>query len=377
MAIAPPSIALARIVLYAIDQPSRAALAAATAGWARANVREGGIEAATSALASERAPDILVVDLDDVVYAPGALQGLAAVCPRGVRVIAVGAGGSAREVRAVLLEGIEDYQIKPVVPSAVRAAIERVWLSLPVASLDADLSHLRSVVVSGSPGVGVTAVSVALVHALASAGRFAVLLDLGLPVCAAALALDCAPRAGIEELFDHPDSIGARSVGALVVRRGERMLVVGRRATPDPAPPVPAAPVARLVTAFSGQAHWVVVDAGSQARLAQGLSPALAGALRVVEPTPMGLAEAARFALAAPTFAVRSSLVCVMTRVARPLSDSDVEAALGARPAVSFPYASRWPSAVARGTPLDSIPRSFRTAGAALVSHLDRSGFVL
>ena len=346
------------------------------AGWARAQVHEGTVETATQALASGQSPALLIVDLDGTAYAPGALQGLAAVCPPAVRVLAIGTGGSARAVRAVLQEGVEDFRIKPLTPPKLREAIEQLWASAPGVDPSAVRSPLRTLVVAGAPGSGVSTVAVMVVHALARAGRFTVFFDLGLPICTGAIALGVDPRAGLEELVDHPDSVTERTVSALRVRRDDRIAVIGRRASAEP-PRMPSpVVVSRIATALASEAHWVVVDAGSHAGLAQGLVPAFEAALRPIEPTDHGLLEAARFERAAPAFCMRASLVACQVRAGTALSPKVLSNSIAGNVVARLRFVAGWREAVLSGTPLVDLPAPVMQVGDQLVAHLERAGLV-
>ena len=368
---APANLSLARIVAFTSDPDSSAALGAAFEGLAGATVRDGGLRAAIGAFtAGALEVDVLIVDLDDVGYAPGALQGLADVCPDDVRVVALGAGGSAREVRAVLREGVEDFLLKPLDPEDVRKFVERLWGR----SGEHGELALRTVVVSGPPGVGTTAVSISLVLALERAGRFVVLLDFGAPVSVGSFVLGCVPHAGIEELVERPSRISRSSVAAIRVRRGARVGVVGRRANTWESVEVPPNTVASIANAFANEAHWVVVDVGAQYWLAQGLAGALGASLRVVEPTESGLVAAERFTRLAPAFARRASLVGSMTRAAPVLGSSRVAEATGVAPVASFGYAPAWPALAFSGIPGGKLPGAMVRDGDALVAHLEGRG---
>ncbi|MFA7439889.1 MAG: cellulose synthase operon protein YhjQ/BcsQ [Sphingomonadaceae bacterium] len=201
-----------RILAFATDASSRHCLRKVLTmrGWRHAEVREGGVDAAHSSLASEvAAPDVLVIDLDACATPLPAVDALADVCPGNLKVLAIGTENDVGLFRALRGLGVMDYLPKPLDQHDLASALAAAVSQRDCPPDKPRFSPRRGEVIAflgARGGAGVTAVALAMAHRLASTRR-TVFFDLDLQAGTAMLDLDAEVSPGLAELMLSPDRV--------------------------------------------------------------------------------------------------------------------------------------------------------------------------
>src|SRR3569832_1197835 len=85
-------------------------------GWSPEKVNKGGLRNAVQTLSVSASPNILFVDLSESGDPLNAINALAEVCEPGTVVIAAGQVNDVRLYRDLVVSGIQDYLLKPLIP---------------------------------------------------------------------------------------------------------------------------------------------------------------------------------------------------------------------------------------------------------------------
>ncbi len=228
----PASAGPARLAAYIADGPTREALAAALgAEAARAQIAEGGLAAALSAIAHGPAPELAIVDVsgsEDPVGGTAML--VSALRPVGSLVV-VGTINDIGLYRALADVGAVEYLVKPVAPEAFAGALATVESRRQGAApgkADSGARNAKVITVMGTRGgVGATTVAVNMAWTLAhQAGRKVALVDLDLRFGTVALALDLEPTHGLREVLENPDRIDSLFVSSAMAKESDALSVL-------------------------------------------------------------------------------------------------------------------------------------------------------
>jgi pilus assembly protein CpaE len=173
-----------------------------------AEFAKGTIQTATTALAKEATPLLLIVDISGVENPLARIEELAAKCEPEVNVVAIGDRNDIILYRQLRNAGVTEYFFKPL----VRDMVKRLCKSILSGGYDE-----KSVTPQGGKlvfvlgvrgGVGATTIAVNAAWRLANkAQRWVMLVDMDLQSGDAALQLDAIPSNALREALEKPDRV--------------------------------------------------------------------------------------------------------------------------------------------------------------------------
>ncbi len=191
-------------------------------------VHDGGIGTALSRLDPDESPQRLIVDVSDSGSPVDDIVALTTVIDPETRITAIGTLNDVTLFRQLLAAGVSDYLVKPVDPKALDDA-----LNAPIgrtgAKVDGKTRQGRVAVFIGARGglgASTIATNVAYLAAHERARRVG-LVDLDLQFGTVALALDLEPTGGLREALEQPGRIDSLFIDRAMVKRGERLFVLG------------------------------------------------------------------------------------------------------------------------------------------------------
>ena len=235
-------------------------------------------------------PTRLLVDLDDVPYAGGALFTLSQWCPPDVQVIAVGTDDRPARIREVLRTGVHEYLVKPVSAEQCEAAFARLSGGAP--------GPVRAPVVAfvSIGGAGATALAAAFSVSCCTAGRYVCAVDFDRTFPALPFLFGLSPAPGLDQLLlpltGPPHT--AEALAAPGTPCGPRLSLYGYRWAGAPAAPPDTSATAGFLDGISRTSHCVVVDGLCAPRHAFDVCDLADHRVFVVEPSASALAFCAR-----------------------------------------------------------------------------------
>ena len=357
---------------FTTDAASERALVEGLAGCRDAEVWPGSLRAAAAALGQGHRAGLVVVDVDGCSYPAGALHELASVCEVGTAVVALGAAGTARFAREILLAGVSDYLVKPITAEAVATAAARA-----LGASEDDAPRGRLVAFAGTGGSGTTTLAAATALAASMRGHYVSVLDLDRTVSAVSLMLDVEPATGLVELLSTVAraSLNPDMVERMRAARSDRIGVYGYPWSDVP-PPAPAWAVCELLVELQRRSHLVIVDGMDDPATRQTLLALADVRVVVAEPTHSGAAAAARMtARLGPLLGTGYPSVLVQNhtrafRDAAAATERLREAGVALAPGVVVPFEPALASLADRGFPRDRLPAALRDALGALVDRI-------
>jgi pilus assembly protein CpaE len=166
----------------------------------------GSLAAATAALAKEKSPRLLILDVSGIEDPLNQLMRLAELCDPSICVIVIGDRSDITFYRELKSTGVADYFHKPLVRD--------LFISTCKAVLSPDGNYLerrtgKLVFVLGvRGGTGATTIATNLAWSMAeSKRRHTMLVDLGLRTGDAALQLDALPSHALCDALGHPERV--------------------------------------------------------------------------------------------------------------------------------------------------------------------------
>lgn len=181
---------------FAADAETERALRSGLSGH-EAKVQRGRFDTAIRTLAAERSSELVFVDLDGVPEPAAAARELTAVCAFGTALIAIGSADTAHLTRVLLREGIADYLVKPVSPSAVREASATALDRAPERTYAG-----RVIAFAGSAGSGVSTLVAAIARGVAAGNRTATVVDLNPASASLPIQLRAKPGGDLAAVLD-------------------------------------------------------------------------------------------------------------------------------------------------------------------------------
>ena len=379
---------------FATDPDTEAALREGLSDHPDPQVWPGDLRTAMAvlALAGERPPRLIFVDLDGTLYPAGAIHELAAVCEVGTVVIALGQDGTARFSREVLLAGVSDYLIKPITAAGVREAVARTAATAAATPAGGNVAGFI-----GAGGSGTTTLAAAAALLAAERGRYVSILDLSRTFPALPFLLDVEPAPGLDQLLDAADGAAPdpEMVDGVRAERSSRIAVYAYRWSPDlPPPRPPVTAVGWLLAELRRRSHLVLVDGLHDPGLSAGLLAEVDTRVLVVEPTVGGAARAARtlerlgpavlwWARMAEGGAAPASpppgphdprLVLVQNHTRTFPRDAGARAlraaGIGSPPDAVVPFEASLPETADRGWPKSRVPRPLRKPLGTLLDRI-------
>ncbi len=229
-------------------------------GMAHGTISRGGIVKAVELLATQRSPNILIVDISGVDLPVTQVHTLAEVCEPGVTVIAIGNRNEIGLYRDLLQAGVTDYIVKPLTPQLLSKALTTRMGPGTGSPIQRKLGTVVAVVgVRG--GVGTTTLAVNLAWYLANRqNRRVALVDLDLQNGDCALALSLKATTGLREALVNPARIDNTLLERIMTPVGERLFVLSSEEPLLDEVHFTAEAVDTLVSALREQFHYVVLD---------------------------------------------------------------------------------------------------------------------
>jgi len=171
-----------------------------------AQFTSGNVTAAITALAKEKSPNLLIVDISGIDDPLSKMRDLAEVCGPNISVIVIGNRNDISFYRELKSIGISEYFLKPVVRNLFTTTCKA--LLVPESQRSASRSGKLVFVLGVRGGSGATTIATNMAWCLAETNRrHTVLVDLDLQKGDAALQLDAAPNHTLFEALDHPDRV--------------------------------------------------------------------------------------------------------------------------------------------------------------------------
>lgn len=197
-----------RVKVFVNDQACEAVIRQGLAdlGVEDFTVITGNVATATSTLAKQASPRLLIVDISGLDDPVSSILDLAEVCEPGVGVVAVGDNNDISLYRLLKHAGVAEYFFKPLIRDQVARSFNDVLSDrLDQPSL---FSGKLALVVGVRGGVGATTLAANAAWYIAeSRQRWTMLLDLDLQGGDAALLLDAAPGQALREAFERPERV--------------------------------------------------------------------------------------------------------------------------------------------------------------------------
>jgi pilus assembly protein CpaE len=169
---------------------------------------KGTVETATTVLATEATPRLLIVDISGVEDPLARIEELAAKCEPEVKVVAIGDRNDIILYRQLRNAGVTEYFFKPLVRDMIKRLCNTILIGgQDDKSLSAHDGKLIFVLgVRG--GVGATTIAVNAAWRLASkAQRWVMLVDMDLETGDAALQLGATPTNALREALEQPERV--------------------------------------------------------------------------------------------------------------------------------------------------------------------------
>jgi pilus assembly protein CpaE len=338
--IGPAAGALLPFIGFATDAPSRKimGMAAAAAGWAAPDIREGGLEAAHAHMAACAEPAVLLVDLSGTDAPLGAVDALADLCPADSRMIAIGTRNDIHLYRGLKAMGVSDYLLKPLDPDALLeaiAALRSEASALAPASGRARERGRLMAFIGARGGVGTSTLAVAAASLLAREGEQRVtLVDLDLQTGTLGLDLDAEPSTALANILESPERLDEILVASTARAHPLGFRLLAAEEPLQKSLVVRPESVQALVAHMLAQEDLVLVDLPR--RLDQAVRSVLRIADRVVivaTPSLAGLRDMRRLAdhVAGLRAGQRALLVANRVGGAADVPIADFEVGLGAR----------------------------------------------
>ena len=246
-------------------------------------------------------PERLVVDLDGVAYAGGALFTLSRWCPPETLVIAIGSDPRPERIREILRAGVGEYLLTPVTDDRIEAAFKRLLGTAPGAQ------RAPVVAFASIGGSGATSLAAAFAVHCCARGRYVSAVDFDRTFSALVFTFGHAPTAGFDQLLLPPGSqpAAADTLAAAATSSGPRLKLYGYRWAGGPSAPPDDLGTVSFLDTLSQQTHCVVVDGLAAPRFRFNLLDLSDHRVLVADPSPQTLAFAARavslFRTEAPT----------------------------------------------------------------------------
>jgi pilus assembly protein CpaE len=190
----------------------------------------GGVKAAIAAYHSSPSPNVIILETEapDSAILDG-LDGLAAVCDEGTKVIVIGRFNDISLYRELIRRGVSEYVIAPVTPIDVVRAISGLF-----GAPDAKPVGRLLAVVGAKGGVGASTVAHNVAWSIARDLKLdAVVTDLDLAFGTASLDFNQDPPQGIADAVFSPDRIDTAFVDRLLSKCTDNLSVLAAPATLD------------------------------------------------------------------------------------------------------------------------------------------------
>lgn len=235
-------------------------------GWKTDRVHRGGIAAAIRALATDRSPQILAVDLSESEDPRADINALADVCEPGTLVLTVGTLNDVVLYRDLLASGIHDYLLKPLDHQALRDSIALAQAALtepaPEPSAQGTPESCRLIIFTGTRGgAGASMIASATAWMLAEDyGLRTTLLDLDVKFGTAAMTFDLEPGRGLIDALDNPTRVDSLFVDRAVLKVTDTLGLLGAEAPLGDPVTLESASLTPLLDELRGRNDAIILD---------------------------------------------------------------------------------------------------------------------
>jgi len=220
------------IQVFSETQDVAAVLEAATRDrrMAKAHVRiqAGGAAAAVEAYRHAPTPNVIVIEtVSDAAALLGYLDQLAEYCDEGTRLVIIGHVNDVKLYRELLRRGVSDYQIAPITPVGVIAALSEIFATPEAGPVG------RTIAFFGAKG-GVGASTVAHNVAFSISRDLdieTVIADLDLPFGTAGLDFNQDPAQGVVDALADPERVDANLIDRLLAQCADKLNLLAAPAT--------------------------------------------------------------------------------------------------------------------------------------------------
>jgi len=285
------------VVAYTTDGESGDVLRTVLEEFGRGlTVERGGIRKAIKDMARLATPQVLIVDISGVEEPLVALDDLANVCERDVRVLVVGESTDLAFYRDIVRGlGVLEYLSKPL----TRDNVGRFFLPIiqgKAPSAGEDVGGRIVTVCGARGGAGTTTIAANLAVQLVEQTRgYVALVDMNLQSGAAAITLGLKPSAGLRIALEEPDRVDALFLDRSSVKVSDRLRLIAAEEPLESSPKPTVDGVALLLSQLRRRFNYVVVDMPTPADAAVRTIYGLAHTrLLVTNPDIVSIRDAAR-----------------------------------------------------------------------------------
>ncbi len=341
----------ARIFVQDQDSESIVRESLSAVGIQDAQFTMGNVTAAIAALAKEKSPQLLIVDISGIDDPLTKMRELAEVCDPNVSVVVTGTQNDITFYRELKNIGITEYLLKPVVRSLLTSTCKAILA--PERTYNSPRTGKLVFVLGVRGGTGATAIAASLAWALAETKRsHTVLADLDLHNGDAALQLDSVPGHALREALEHPERVDKLFLERGVKHVTDRLDLLASLEPLDSPASVPEEAFLWLLDKLLPRYRYTIVDVPPD--VAVRLTWALrlpATCLLVSNPSLAGARDLARWSgILGPNTPERNTLHVVNRHSAHGgLSRADFAKASGKTPDVTFAYDREIAAATALG----------------------------
>ncbi|BBK31532.1 pilus assembly protein CpaE [Stella humosa] len=257
-----PAPARPLVIAYITDAESADVLRLAMEGLGDGlTVERGGIRKAIKDMAHEATPQVLIVDVSDADDPLVALNDLANVCERDVRVLVVGESRDVSFYRDIVRGlGVLEYLSKPL----TRNNVGRYFLPIVQGRSPAageDIGGRIITVCGARGGVGATTIAANLAIQLVEQTRgYVSLIDMHLQSGAAAIMMGLKASAGLRIALEEPDRVDALFIDRTSVPVSDRLRLIAAEEPFESTPRPTTEGVTRLMAELRRRSNYVVVD---------------------------------------------------------------------------------------------------------------------
>lgn len=245
------------IVVFAADEEIRSTIMSALPG---AQIKDGGIQTAITAMSQQEAPDILVVDFAEAEAPESALRTLRTLCTPSTKIVGVGAINDVHLFHNLIDAGASDYLVKPFTPEEFTSVIEHVMTGS--AGDNDSKNNARTVLVTGvRGGVGASSLVTGIAWHLAErTGINVAVIDLDLIFGTVALEFDLEPSHGLREILENPERVDSLFIDSAVVKATEHLSILAAEELLEDPPEIKAGAMDLLIAELSKQSDCIFVD---------------------------------------------------------------------------------------------------------------------
>lgn len=358
-------------VAFVRDDESRLTVAAAAkeAGFQDAEVALADLQEAVRRLQKAATPRTLLVDLAGCADPIIELGKLADVCDEGTQVVTVGEVNDVRLFRELMAFGVQDYLVKPMLPTDLARALKRITEEPEAPPKPQENGQLIAVVgTRGGIGATTTAVNTAWLLAKQPQRRVA-LVDFDVFFGTCSLALDLEVGRGFREALENPARIDALFIERAMVRVEENLFLLSAEESLENRVILDPKPLELLLTQLRHDFTHVVIDLPRfAARTQLSLFTAPAAVVIVSDPSLPGMRDTLRLHTFFKKYAAHANLQVALNRVganrAAELATKDFEQGSEAKVGQLIPFdAKLFAASATSGKPIGKLqPRAKATA---------------